>query len=107
MKFNYLFEEQNNGHYKSYRPFSSSAVLSQEQVTEWLSAIPGVERTGAGIDHLCEIMESMNIEWEIFHCPCCSKTVTHLDENKIYGFVRSCESIGIAWVKIKGISGNY
>jgi len=107
MKMNYLFKSPNNGHFFSYKTLISDTVLTQEKVTEWLSVIPGVERTGANIDHFCEILEQKEIKWGIFRCPCCDKLVTNLEPGKVNDFIKGCAMFGLSWVMLEGISGNY
>jgi hypothetical protein len=107
MKFNYMFRSQNNGHFSRYQTLVSNTILTQEKVTEWLEAIPGVARMGADINTLCEILEEKKISWGIFPCPCCHKSVTHLLEKEVEPFIKATEAIGFTWVRLQGISGNY
>ena len=107
MKFNYMFKNQNNGHFSSYSTLTSNTILTQEKVTEWLMEIPGAERSGADINSLCEILEKKNITWGIFTCPCCAKSVTSLTETNVEIFIERTVSLGFAWGRLEGISGNY
>ena len=104
MKFNYLFVDFNNGHEKTYHPFNSNYVLSQEKVTEWLKQIPGAGRTGTNVIQLLGIMYDKGIGWEYFTCPCCDKQVNKLD-NPDFGMWE--RQAGIKWILLEGISGNY
>lgn len=107
MKNHYLFKSPNNGHFSTYKTVVSNTIFTQEKVTEWLSAIPGVERSGANIDPFIEILEKKGIKWEIFTCPCCCKLVSNLKDTQVNDFIKNSNLFGITWTMLEGISGNY
>jgi hypothetical protein len=107
MKMNYLFRSQNNGHFSTYQTIISDTVLTQEKVTEWLSAIPGVGRMGADINQFCEILDKKGINWSIFRCPCCDALVKNIMPENVDAFITKCNLFGFSWVILEGISGNY
>lgn len=107
MKNHYLFRSPNNGHFSTYQTVLSDTIFTQEKVTEWLSAIQGVERMGANIDPFIEILEKRGIKWGIFTCPCCGKLVNNLREDQVDDFLKNSKLFGIEWIRLEGISGNY
>jgi hypothetical protein len=104
MKFNYLFIDFHNGYEKTYHPFCSNNILTQEKVTEWLNAIPGAGRVGTHLGHLLDELSHRNIAFEEFQCPCCDKIVHEL---KIFDSKRWANWPGIEWNILEGVSGNY
>ncbi len=121
MKLPYLFVDQNNGHYKSYYPFTSSYVITQLRADELQEDIPGAHRTGVSFYAFAEYLGNAGIDVEQFQCPCCNILLTELALPKIdYSSIftpdyskrdaalanwRLC--YGIDWTLLEGISGNY
>ncbi len=104
MKLNYLLIDPNNGHCNTYHPFSSNTVLSPERVSKWLNEIPGSGRMGAGLEELFNRLDAENIPFEEFKCPCCETIIREIGSKE---YKRMEIVLGINWIKLDGVSGNY
>ena len=104
MKLKYLFLDTHNGNMKSYHPFSSDRILTQEQVTDWLMAIPGATRTGTSLGNLLQILDDKNIWWEEFFCPCCDQLVREISWHSVASYKNW---VGGDFVLLECVSGNY
>lgn len=93
---NYLFLNWNNGHFKTYHPFSCDLLLTQEKVTELLLTIPGARRTGTCVEHLIDILINKGHEADYWTCDHCGSKIKKIESPILSN-----------WTVLEGISGNY
>lgn len=92
----YLYVDQHNGHFKTYHPFTSEVVLTQESVTSRLSKLPGAARMSTCLNQLLDILRQDGYQAEIWHCECCGSEVWEIENPTLKD-----------WTVLEGISGNY
>lgn len=99
----YMFINPNNGHCKSYHPFTSSKELTQDQAIKFIEMHGSqVYRTGSNLDMLIRVANDNGYDLQIYKCHCCRQEVNYISQEDYQSNSNYSD-----WAIIIGIGGNY
>lgn len=94
--YQYLFVDQNNGHFKTYHPFRCKEILTQEIATKVMEKDTLSGRLGVTFQSFLNILDDGGHTVDFWTCECCKNKIMQLENPELDD-----------WVLIEGISGNY